>query len=346
MGNIEMGKIWRDQLKFELNFFDPSKMTIEEKQKMSKEMALCIHSEVDEFLKNMNWKQHRNEKIRVIESNLIEEIIDIFKYWMSLAQVWEFDIKDIEREYWRKTEVVNQRFYQEKKLNLAEAKKIVAIDIDGVLADYPKCFIEFVNKKKKTSFANLFELKKEMTTKDIEEMKHEYRSCGVKAHLPIIYGAPKFTRELKKAGFTIILTSARPYKVYNRIYSDTLIWLKKNNIMYDYIVWDSEKHLQAIKNYPKMMFMIEDDARYANQVGECGYPVYLLSTIYNKFNELHQNVKRVNSFHEILEMEGIANERRNAARQSSNSNRVLQAKSEDRDRPKSHKKARDSNKRK
>ena len=312
---INFEKIWKDQKDFEANFFNFDKMSLEDKQKLTKEMILCINSETNELLKNMNWKHHREENVRIIESNILEELIDMLKFWMALCQIWKFEPTDIEAEYWRKTDVVKQRYAQEKLLKLSEKTKIVAIDIDGILSDYPDCFVKFANKKLSKKYANLFELKKEESNTVIDELKHEYRSCGVKAHLPVNFAAPRLTKILKDAGYTIVLTSARPYKIYNRIFSDTLIWLKKNKIFYDYIVWDAEKHIQVIRNYPKMEFMIEDEAKYANEVAACGYKVYLLNTPYNKFDVTHQNVVRVFSFHEILEKEGLTNEHRNFERQ-------------------------------
>ena len=310
MTKIDFEKIWTDQLKFEMNFFDPEKMNEEERHRFTAQLALCLHSEVDELLKNVKWKHHREENVRVIESNILEEIIDIFKFWASLAQLWRFTPQDVEKEYWRKTAVVNQRYSQEKVLKLDEKSKIVVLDIDGVLSNYPECFVDFANISLNASFKDLFELKKEVDNKKVEELKHDYRSCGIKASIPAKKGAAEFTRKLKDAGYTIILASARPYKTYNRIFSDTLVWLKNNNIAYDSIVWSENKHIEVIRNFPKMQFMLEDNAQYANETGSYHYKVYLLNTNYNKYDKLNENVKRIDSFDEILEAEGIQAKRK------------------------------------
>ena len=41
-------------------------------------------------------------------------------------------------------------------------KKVISFDIDGVLNDYPKCFVVYVNKVLHSNFKNIEQIKKKL----------------------------------------------------------------------------------------------------------------------------------------------------------------------------------------
>ena len=64
--------IWDRQKEFNKNFVgDYDKLTIDDKQKLTKDYILYLHSELTEMLREINYKCHRNEK-DIIESNVKE----------------------------------------------------------------------------------------------------------------------------------------------------------------------------------------------------------------------------------------------------------------------------------
>ena len=54
----ELRKIWNVQSSFQKNFFDTEKMSLEEREKWTKEYILSIASETFELLNECNWKRH------------------------------------------------------------------------------------------------------------------------------------------------------------------------------------------------------------------------------------------------------------------------------------------------
>ncbi|MDF2615473.1 MAG: hypothetical protein K0Q47_128 [Sedimentibacter sp.] len=278
--------IWDVQLDFNKKFYkskigkDMNDMTMEEKVFWSKNQLLSIVKESMEVLDEIpNWKEHRNIATEFIPSNLFEEIIDVNKFSLGLAQIWGMTFEDYYKEYLRKSWVVDQRWTQEHDLkSINEDDKIVGIDIDGILGDYPKWFLKFVYEKTGKEFNTLEQVKNCFGTSEYEGLKSLYRQSGWKATMPVCEHASEFTNLLHNKGYKIIILTARPYKDYYTIYPDTLQFLKENEIYFDAIIWDEEKHLRIIKEFPKMLFMIDDTLEVAEAVAAEGYVVFLKQT--------------------------------------------------------------------
>jgi len=182
-------------------------------------------------------------------------------------------------------------------------KKVVAVDLDGVLVQYPECWIDYVNKKIKKNFKDLGEMKDMLSYSEYRKLKRLYRTDGSKANLPAVEGATKFISGLQNAGYKIVIITSRPYHLYHEIYDATVRWLRNNKISPDFgIIWDAQKHWAVLREFPFLKFLVEDNAEIANQVARLGYKVYLLDNIYNR-QPLEKNCQRIFSLDEILRCE-------------------------------------------
>lgn len=185
--------------------------------------------------------------------------------------------------------------------DIKKAEKVCALDIDGVLNDYPKCWIDFVNIKTATEFADLNDIKNTLTYDTYRKLKEDYRLSGIKERLKPNENASLLTQELKKLGYTIIIITARPANKYPALYSQTLNWLKNNNICYDSIYFgQQDKHAKILSEAPNIKFMIEDNSYIANMVSRWGYKVFLLTNQYNYNLTLEKNVVRIDNLIEVL----------------------------------------------
>lgn len=182
--------------------------------------------------------------------------------------------------------------------------KVAAVDIDGVLVDYPKCWVDWVNLNQHTAFKDLNEMKAKLPYNKYRELKKEYRTCGYKASLPVIKDAALFVKTLQTNGFKVILLTTRPYRKYREIYDYTMQWLETNNIKCNGIIWEEDKHWVVLREFPFLRFMVEDNAEIANQVARLGYKVYLLDSQYNR-QSLENCCQRVFSLKDILKCEGM-----------------------------------------
>lgn len=302
-----MKKIWKNQKKFNAQVFSAPK-TLEEKQRLTKEFILHLISECDEVLREINWKFHRKKDVQVNKDNLLEELIDCQKYLISIAQFWGFSEKDFVNKYFDKSEVVEQRFIQEKKINLLKDKKVICIDIDGVLSDYPGSFIRYVEAQTgmnlsqiKITEYNLYGIVgKVVGVKRLKSIKHKFRISGQKRTMDVFPGAVEGMKKLSKMGYTLVLLSARPYKKYPRIFSDTICWLKKNKIKYDAILWDENKEEKMLKEIPNAKYMIEDCMENAIKIANAKKKVFLMDNSYNQGYQ-HKNIIRVKNWKEIIQ---------------------------------------------
>jgi len=147
---------------------------------------------------------------------------------MTLFQLHGFTPEEIETAYYRKSAVVEQRHLQEMVRNLQEESRIAAVDIDGVLADYPRSFVEYVNHELGTQYTVDSVVSYDVYTSlglSVEigmYLKDRYRETGQKRFIPVLPGAREFLQRLRAEGYTIVLITARPYEQYSRIYADTL----------------------------------------------------------------------------------------------------------------------------
>lgn len=310
MADLDFRKIWEDQRAFNNKLVDLETVANDKEkfQKWNNFYHLALMREVGEVLDTVNWKIHRNEKKDLIRSNTLEELVDVLKYWMSLAQLHGFTYEDICEEYYRKSAVVEQRHKQELQDIIDSDDKIVGVDIDGVLADYPRSFVEFINEELGTDYDadkvrnyNIYE-ELGINTEMGVYLKDKYRQSGQKRYIPVIEGAKEMLQGLRKQGYKIVILTARPYKKYNRIFSDTIEWLKNNDLVYDAIIFDEEKEERLLKEFGtnRVEFFIEDVAKNANAISNLGAKCFLVDRPYNQDAELKDNVTRIDSVKEVL----------------------------------------------
>jgi uncharacterized HAD superfamily protein/NTP pyrophosphatase (non-canonical NTP hydrolase) len=305
----DLQSIWADQYEFNRLILpcNPDEMTPQDVQFWHEKYTLLLNKELYEVLDETEFKPHRAIKGKMVRSNMVEELVDVFKYWMCLCQVHGFSAEDIIEEYHRKSNVVKQRFFQEKVMSFEG--KIAGIDIDGVLADYPRSFVEFVNEQLGTSYdyhnVRSYNVGESigLSPEESARLKHLYRESGQKRYIPVIDGAKQFLDELKYMGYIIVLLTSRPYNEYKRMYGDTQYWLAENKLSYDAILWDEHKGERLVKEFgkDKVKFFVDDVAGFANGISDAGMRCFLISRPYNLQVSTKSNVTRVNSLKQVLE---------------------------------------------
>lgn len=102
--------VWNKQKDFNLNFFDFNVQDVDKQQELTKDFALRMTDEIHELLSKINWKNGEYKNIKIDKSKILEEWIDIFKYWLGIGNVWGFNMDDFFGEFWRKTEIVDNRY--------------------------------------------------------------------------------------------------------------------------------------------------------------------------------------------------------------------------------------------
>lgn len=288
----EFEKIWKDQRDFNKNFF-PAPETFDDMSAQTKELILHMMSECDELLRATSWKIHRRNNNKPNPEQVREELTDIFKYWISLCQVWGVSPKQAVEDYWRKSMVVRQRYSEEFVMRLSK-HRIALFDIDGVIADYCNGFLSWlIREASADSLKSLADRARNLVDSQVwmcaeslkigegkwQELKHRFRVTRGKVYLPVFKDSLYLLDLCRQKGFKIVLLTSRPIDRYPNIYTDTLEWLNKHSIPFDAIWWSSDKDEMLLSRnlLPNIDFMVEDNLRYADQMANIGVKVYLIN---------------------------------------------------------------------
>lgn len=156
-------------------------------------------------------------------------------------------------------------------------KRFISIDIDGILSDYPACWIAYVNLELRTKYSSREEIKFNIGENAYNELKSRYRKSEYKENIPVNIRFVELIRKIKENGFKIIIFTSRPINDnnYPELFSLTKRWLDKNNVFYDRITYKSSDH-DILVDSSEILFHIEDELHYAELIANKGVTVFLL----------------------------------------------------------------------
>ena len=261
----ELSDLWKYQQGFAakmLSFFSKKKLEdldFQEKVSETKDYILSLQGECKEVLDVLPWKRHRIEEKKFNRRALLEELIDIQKFLWGLMYIWGITEDEFKAAFTEKSAVVEHRFSQEFggiKTILETSKQVAIIDIDGVLTNYPQHFLDWVEEKTGDS-----QLDRNTSPILWEEMKHDYRISGAKKDLPVRKGADFLLQKLRDRGCFLVIATNRPVVKYPNLVSDTLFWLKNNNLIFDYLYFaDLEEKLIGLASSLKKISIVIDDS--------------------------------------------------------------------------------------
>lgn len=281
----DLQQIWEDQKAFNAQL-RPMPSSPEEMVRLTKDFVLYLESELHELLRLTNWKAHRRGDTFDNPAHRFEEIADAFKCLISLAQYCGMSADDLVSNYWRKTAVVKQR-YQEEWLGSLK-RPCAIIDIDHVLCDYVTGFCKWLYVNSTISHDQILQV--ETATRWIdhntmgvpreewEKLKHAFRVSGAKSRLPVFPDAIPFLKALRTRNLQIILLTSRPIDRYPNMFTDTLDWLKHNEMEYDYIWWAVDKAEKVMETEIRHLarMVVDDDRKYIDQYAKAGMASYWL----------------------------------------------------------------------
>lgn len=258
----------------------PENLSSAELMDYTQKMVLSLHREVDELLDEIPWKHHRlYDGANIIRTNVLEELIDVIKFALSTARAYNFTVEEVLDAFELKSDVVEDRWRQEHTpLNIDSDQKLVLVDLDGVLNEYPDPFLNFVFQQTGVRYEDMEDL--EAADPALKrQMKHEYRESGIKRDLEPIPSSIVACQMLDAAGYGVVIMSQRPYQTYARIYSDTVFWLKKHHVPYKRLLFVPDKghRLLFAPFKDRIEFAVDDDPGVVKALRELGIKTYWLS---------------------------------------------------------------------
>lgn len=319
---IELQNMWKSQKLFNSNFVDFDNLSLKDKQEFTEKYVLHLLSEANSLLDTVNWKMHHKDNaVSVNRENIMLELIDVWKYLLSIGLLWDLTPEEFCEKYFEKSKLVEQRYIQEFQ-NRSD-KEIVICDIDGVLSDYPNNFLNYVKgqiEEKGIEDASTNWSTEEVPQLDVykylsgkvsfefvKECKHQYRSQGESRKERVNTLAREFLRRRKEKGDYIVLLTSRPFDKYQNLYLDTFVWLENNQVPFDMLLNDSKKRdkVCSLLKTSKVKYAIDDDPQMVSNLSglENLSKIYLIDRPYNRDAVVSEKVEKI-SLEDLIEKEG------------------------------------------
>ena len=305
----ELEIMWKIQQGHNKRFYDVEKFDNDKEYayKVLKDYSLGMIEQTIKMLNCFDWKIHsllRNEDVEGAK----QQAVDVMKYSFGVLQFLGVETAhEFVDLYFDKSDMLEQKWEQDK-IKYDTTTKVVVCDIDGCIADYSSSYELFLNQEcnmkrvleDRTNYS--FHVAYGISKQAEEECYERFVLSGGFRNLHQIEGAGGVLRELKLAGFKIVLLTARPSWIWSRIYQDTIWWLSDNEIKYDMILWDKDKADSIVNNvFPaNVVAMVEDRDKHAIEVSHLNIPVFLLDTSYNRGVTDTKYITRVMDWKEII----------------------------------------------
>jgi hypothetical protein len=297
-----ISRMFNDQRLFNQLIWDKERYGTDEKAVIERlqHLTLGVVEEALEFLRTYESKVHRRSTKPRLQNAAHShiELIDMFKYWLSLADAADFPMDRLEELYFAKSRVVQYRYQEEWQMRID--RPVVVVDIDNVLADYivglcmwlrahithlvpsvqaPE-ILERVNKlqhQHKWIGSETLGLERS----EWARIKHLFRIGGGKRTLPVFPDAKPFLNWCHESGWLIILMTSRPVGEYPNLFSDTLAWLTDFDLPFDFVWWATEKGERLDESHvslrSRIVFAVDDDERFVRQFRSKGIRAYHLN---------------------------------------------------------------------
>lgn len=291
-----LDEMWADQAETQREIgLDPRNMTTMERTRVAKDMVLGLYEEVQELSRvTTQYKAHVLKARPVERINAADEIADILKYTIALAQLFGISTKDVAEAFQRKTRVFKDKARGER-LELERHTRVVVTDLDGCVADLSSW-------SQKLEEARGGAPMNDRTVAMLESLKEDFYRDGGFTHLPTVKGSVEGLCAIAALGYKIVIVTARPQWQYKRIHGDTIEWLAKNGVPYDLLLFNKDKAEAVYESiFPaRPLFFVEDRAKHALELANIGVSVLLLGSAGDELAE-HRLIKRVPDWSAIVE---------------------------------------------
>lgn len=173
----------------------------------------------------------------------------------------------------------------------SQVRPVVALDIDGTLADYHGALFKFAGEFwNRTMCGDGYEGNchlheyMDVSREEYRVMKLAFRQGGQKRMMPVIEGAQELAKELHNAGAEIWITTTRPWQRFDSTDPDTRHWLDRNGIYWDHLLFDDDKYgvLSDVVDPSRVVAVLEDLPELYDRALELELHPWLIKTKYNR----------------------------------------------------------------
>jgi len=270
----------------------------------SEKYLLGLTSEIDEVLREMNWKIHR-QNIVPNQRNLAFELADLTKYVLSLWQIWGYTLDEVLDVTLEKSEVVELRTEMELAAD-PEGENVLITDLDGTLADWRSSFLKWVHDNYGVKLdvdpqsSLLLDADMLFEYPEYNRWKDEFEAVGEYRHLIPFQDGIDTVRKLRAYGAYVIAYTARPAGAHKQIWWDTYQWMKEQKIAPDKLFIGAEARILAANSLRQgnNVILFEDDPGILLRAAIAGIRSFGRAHPYNS-SITHDNITWVKKFTDL-----------------------------------------------
>jgi NTP pyrophosphatase (non-canonical NTP hydrolase) len=284
----DLSYFFNRQNKFSNLFFKSSDMTEDEREEMTKSLALALHAEVSELISAVNFKDHRQLKNSADPSKILYESVDVFRYLLAILNLWNIDPGSVEDAFEDKDMFLHMRHQIESQS--WDGQPVLVFDIDDVIAHFRSNFIDWLESEKgivvdknSTEYYTTLEVKE--AGFNPEEVFDEFIAKRSLRNLTVDQGIADVINYFYDEGCWIQLLTARPGDVLQCKY-DTYRWLSRSGLKFHRVDFSAEKYRWLTKSEyfdsGQIVCAIDDSAKHSAEYAKHGVATLSPVTSYNK----------------------------------------------------------------
>jgi hypothetical protein len=171
-------------------------------------------------------------------------------------------------------------------------KRIVSFDIDGVLNNYPDCWLKYLNEKTQLSFESIFIAKEKIEVEKYKSIKDEYRLMGENSTYTISNNEMvQVINKFHDAGFYVIISTSRPLisLKYPNLYNHTYSWLLNEGVKFSELIYKDESLSYHTHLLDRILFHIDDEKKYIDAFKKFDIKSFLYSFVNKQSSEISLN---------------------------------------------------------
>ena len=296
----DLSYFFNRQSEFSNLFFNSEDMSGEEREEMTKSLALALHAEVSELISAVNFKDHRQIRNDADPSKILYEAVDVFRYLLAILNLWNIGPSEATDAFDDKDMFLHMRHAIESQS--WEGQPVLVFDVDDVIAHFRSNFIDWLESEKgivvdknSTEYYTTTEVKE--SGFNPEEVFDDFISDRNLRKLTIDKGIVDVINYFYDKGCWIQLLTARPGDVLQCKY-DTYRWLSRSGLKFHRVDFSAEKYRWLTKSEYfdscQIVCAIDDSAKHSAEYAKHGVTTFSPVTSYNR--EL-ENVEGVMMYH-------------------------------------------------
>jgi hypothetical protein len=281
-------QLFQIQDQFSELFQKKDDLSLEERERLTQEFSLALHSEVSSLISEINFKNHHHDRKQVVENSILFEGVDVFRYLLAILNLWGFSAEDFSQAFDDKENYLQVKYV--KNAQKWKGQPVILVDADDVIVEFRKGYSEYLNamegidvdvNSKEYYFTNGIPKDRYNPEQLFQDFIDQRRLRDLEPITPTIQAI----NDLYDQGYWIQILTARPD--WNKTCQyDTYTWLENSGLKFHKIDFSPEKMIWAANSEyydsESIVCAIDDSSKHTMEYAKHGIKVASPVTPYNE----------------------------------------------------------------